>query len=227
METINSITTIFHDQPIGTFTLHVGTVKQLKQSGWRGVSLYLKDKKGNQSLRPVVEGIYSVGGKGIEPWFDCTYHEILRLGGKEISLHEHGLDRILFKKLSRLIPPGGHLMVSYEKDYPILLETHKELDLHIPPCATPLGFLLFSSGFQYIKDWYLAEGGMEGPRKLWAEKAPDEYWAKMLMEKTETQIRRFILRGVSFNHKESGQTAFKRANEIIRSIKASLYSYSW
>jgi len=54
------------------------------------------------------------------------------------------------------------------------------------------GYLLFRSGFQLVKDWYLSEGGFEGPRKLWGEKAPDQKWADIFLEKTAVQIKDYM-----------------------------------
>ena len=173
-----------HSKRVNGYTLHLGELKQLRFSGWKGFRLYIRDSSGALSEIPVIKGIYSVGGKdGVKPWMDLEYYEKLYfLAENEIKdsliLSSNRLDRKLFKYLGNIIPLGGHLMVSYEGEQIIHSNTRKSLGIGIPPAVTPLGFLIIQGGFQLIKDWYLSEGGHEGPRKLWGEKAPDDTWAK-------------------------------------------------
>ena len=45
--------------------------------------------------------------------------------------------------------------------------TARALAAGVPPVATPLGALLFDLGCGVaFRDWYISEGGREGPRKL-------------------------------------------------------------
>jgi hypothetical protein len=177
------------------------------------------------SENPVVKGIYSVGGKdGIKPWMDLEYSEDLIFSGSKdatntLTLSSSDLDKKLFKYLGDAIPPGGHLMVSYEGDQKIHGDTIKSLSIGIPPSATPLGYLIFLAGFQYVKDWYLAEGGFEGPRKLWGEKAPDQVWLQDYNEKTAQQIGKFLKEKAILTHKELGESARQRAKDIIEIIQ--------
>ena len=61
------------------YSLHLGEVKQLRLSGWKGFKLYLRDSQGTLSTEPVIEGIYSVGAKdGVKPWMDLIYFEELK-----------------------------------------------------------------------------------------------------------------------------------------------------
>jgi len=202
------------------FTLHFGDFKQLRLSGWKGFKLYIQNKKGKLSIFPVIKGIYSAGAKhGVKPWLDVEYREELEFPSSEtktskLLLNKAGQDRLLFKLLGDIIPPGGHLMVSYEGEQKIHEETMKSLSIGIPPAATPLGYLIYQAGFQYIKDWYLAEGGSEGPRKLWGEKAPDEAWKQNFLEKTYRQLRSFLGRKPT-SYKELENSARQRAEEIL------------
>lgn len=218
-----------HGLRLNNLSLQLGEVKQLRLSGWKGFKLYLQNPGGRRSNFPVVKGIYSVGGKeGVKPWMDIEYREELELQDSEsrlfkISLGQNEQDRLLFKHLGGLIPPGGHFMVSYEGDQKIHLETIKSLSISVPPAATPLGYLIFLAGFQYIKDWYLAEGGFEGPRKLWGEKAPDEAWCKNFYEKTAQQMRDYLERKpTSFQDLEVPTR--KRAREILKIVEFDLLS---
>jgi hypothetical protein len=210
-----------HGLGLKDFSLHLGEVKQLRFSGWKGFKLYLQNAAGRLSTLPVVKGIFSVGGKeAVKPWMDIEYREELEFPEAEgqlfkISMSQNEQDRLLVKHLGGLIPPGGHLMVSYEGDQKIHLETIKSLSISIPPAATPLGYLIFLAGFQYIKDWYLAEGGFEGPRKLWGEKAPDKAWTKNFYEKTAQQMRDYLERKPTSFH-DLEESARSRAREVLK-----------
>jgi len=211
----------FHGLRLKNFSLQLGEVKQLRFSGWKGFKLYLQNAAGRLSTLPVVKGIFSVGGKeGVKPWMDIEYREELEFPEAEgqlfkISMSQNEQDRALFKHLGPLIPPGGHLMVSYEGDQKIHLETIKSLSISIPSAATPLGYLIFLAGFQYIKDWYLAEGGFEGPRKLWGEKAPDKAWTKNFYEKTAQQMRDYLQRKPTSFH-DLEESARSRARKVLK-----------
>ena len=191
-----------HDHPLQRleghllkkYRLHLQRMKQLRLSGWRGFSFALKDCDGTVAKPPVVEGIYSEGGKDdVRPWMDITVIEVVEFGtGKSLNLSQAGLMHELFQSLSTLIPPGGHLMVSYEDADPLHRETDRALSAGVPPVITPLGFLLFMSGFRLVKNWYLSEGGYEGPRKLWGEKPPDRSWSLAWDEDTARQLANFF-----------------------------------
>lgn len=214
-----------HGKRVNGYMLRLEEVKQLRFSGWKGFKLYVRDSCGILSESPVIKGIYSVGGKdGVKSWMDLEYYEELEfLDEKEtkdiLILSLNGLDRKLFKYLGNIIPPGGHLMVSYEGKQIIHTDTIKSLSIGIPPVATALGFLIFQGGFQLIKDWYLAEGGHEGPRKLWGEKAPNDTWAQTFYKNTAQQILQFLDREHNLAHKELQESAIQRSKEILEIIK--------
>ena len=185
---------------LGEFVLFSGEVRALQRSGWSWFSLLLADRTGTAGELPVVQGIYSRGGKdGVRPWMDIEYADEIPLPqgngpARIVSLSGSGLDRRLFRFLGEAIPPGGHVMVSYEGEQSIHQETMRSLSLGIPPVATTLGALLFFGGFSLVKDWYLAEGGMEGPRKVWGEKAPNPEWERIFRERTRGQLSEFSSR---------------------------------
>jgi hypothetical protein len=213
------------------YTLHLGEVKQLRLSGWKGFTLYLQDSQGVFTKSPVIRGIFSIGGKdGVKPWMDLQYWEQLECaasagGSRCILLSSHGLDRRLFHYLGDSIPGGGHLMISYEDDQKIHNDTLRSLNLGIPPAATSLGFLLFLAGFQHIKNWYLSEGGYEGPRKLWGEKAINEPFARAYLEATGLQIHTFLEANISSDYpeyEELKEAARKRSKVILGIIQEKL-----
>jgi hypothetical protein len=214
-----------HGKRLNGYLLHLGELKQLHLSGWKGFRLHIQDSRGILSSSPVIKGIYSLGGKdGVKSWMDLEYYEELEFleeKGTEgrLTLSSINLDRKLFKYLGNIIPQGGHLMVSYEGEQIIHTSTTKSLSMDIPPAATALGFLIFQAGFQLIKDWYLSEGGYEGPRKLWGEKAPDETWAKTFYERTARQIHKYLEREEKLAPKELLEPAIQRSKEILAIIK--------
>jgi len=136
-----------------------------------------------------------------------------------LKLSSKQMDQKIFKLIGSIIPAGGQLMVSYEDQENIHLETASSLSMGIPPCLTPLGFLIFKAGFSFIKDWYLAEGGYEGPRKLWGEKAPNRKWKQIFCEKTEAQIREFLDRTPSERSGVLKEKARKKAFLILKTIR--------
>jgi hypothetical protein len=179
---------------LGRYRLHLQGLKQLRFSGWRGFSLVVRDQSGKLFQPPVVEGIYSAGGKdNVRPWMDIAVAEVLASGsGRRLNLRQTGLMQELFQSLSELIPPGGHLMVSYEEENPLHRETAQALSAGVPAVLTPQGLLLFMSGFRLVKNWYLSEGGYEGPRKLWGEKPPDKSWSLLWDQATAKQLVHYL-----------------------------------
>lgn len=214
-----------HGKRINGYTLNLGELQQLHLSGWKGFELYLQNSQGILTTSPVIKGIYSVGGKdGVKPWMDLEYSEELRFSqGEEtedtLSLSYKSLNRKLFKHLGDIIPPDGHLMVSYEGDQKVHVDTMRSLNTGIPPSITPLGFLIFLGGFQLVKDWYLAEGGQEGPRKLWGEKAPDRLWIQIFYERTTQQILRYLQKKPNPTYGELVEGAKRRTEELLETIK--------
>jgi hypothetical protein len=112
-------------------------------------------------------------------------------GGKPIAVAGTALERRLLVRLTRLIPPGGHLMVEYESAH--RRETFDALVHGVPAAATPLGHALFRAGAgDSFKDWYYAEGGMEGPRKLQGNRALDAADRRRQRAALQRELRAFL-----------------------------------
>ncbi len=150
--------------------------------GWTHFSLFLEEICGGDRQRkmgsaPVIEGIHSRGGKGIKSWIEVeSYAPLMRFDDdaprpRMADLSGTGTERELMRILACKVAPGGHMMFAYDTalETAFYRETLECLCGNIPPVCTPLGKLLFDAGFRLVKDWYLAEGGFEGPRKLWGE----------------------------------------------------------
>jgi hypothetical protein len=131
------------------------------------------------------------------------------------------MDQQIFNLLSEVIPPGGHLMFVYEVPFesPFHQETQQGLLKGIPPVSTPQGILLFHSGFRWVKDWYLAEGGHEGLRKLWGEKPLDEKESRRFDLLTFFQLLSFFSQKPNPEFLELEVKAKKRARGILSELR--------
>ena len=175
---------------LGASRLHLARVRPGEKSGWTRFELVVSEEEG-EFAPPVIEGVYSAGGRGVLPWIEVlAYEPRLRRGEETLDLATGGLDRELFTALAELIPPGGHLMVGCET--PPHHDTYQALMKGVPPAATPLGAVLFACGFRKVKFFYLAEGGWEGQQKLWAEKPLDEKMRREWEVATAGELTRFL-----------------------------------
>ena len=171
-------------------------------SGRTYFNIYFEDAQGRLSEKPVIDkALYSVGGKGVLPWIEIGYYRPEVIFKKENGTlleqtniaftHEEGA---LFKLLGDVIPAGGHMMMAYDLDDNVLATmTFAALRRNVPMVATPIGFLLFRTGFTIpFRDWYIAEGGHEGPRKLQFEKPLNEEREKVWREHIIDELAVFI-----------------------------------
>ncbi|MDZ4277565.1 MAG: DUF1122 family protein [Dehalococcoidia bacterium] len=142
--------------------------------GARYFVLLLEAADGALSEEPVLSGLQHSGPLPSYNWIEVaeTRERVALPGAGQIELGEDGI-QLLFSLLYQTLPPGGHLMVEYDSEQ--RAETAVALARGVPPVATPLGELLLRIGFgAHFKDWQIAEGGSEGPRKLQAYKPPSD-----------------------------------------------------
>ncbi|MPZ98697.1 MAG: DUF1122 domain-containing protein [Dehalococcoidia bacterium] len=136
------------------------------QVGARYFRAFLRSDDLGRTTVPVVTGLANQGPYPAYNWVDVTdFEDHLPLDdGREVVVPE-AIDLRIIGRLAELVPPGGHLMAEY--DSPSRSSTARALAARVPPAATPLGAMLFavSCGVAF-KDWYISEGGREGPRKL-------------------------------------------------------------
>jgi hypothetical protein len=133
--------------------------------GSRYFRLFLADGGGNLAEEELALGLFGAGPYPAFNWVEFTrYEEVLHFPDGALNLWETGLARPLFDAMSALVPAGGHLMVEY--DSPSHRATERILTLRYPPACSPIGFLMFEAGVRSYRDWYISEGGREGPRKL-------------------------------------------------------------
>jgi hypothetical protein len=145
--------------------------------GSRYFRCYLVSELG-RTAEPVVFGLQNAGPYPGYNWVEVIdYEDRLPLDdGREVEVPA-GIEQRIFERLAELVPAGGHLMAEY--DSPARRVTAQALAARVPPLATPLGTLLAAIGCgDAFKDWYISEGGREGPRKLQGFRAINEEHAR-------------------------------------------------
>jgi hypothetical protein len=187
---------------LGEHILHVGKVKKGAVAGVFSFSLLIEGKT-------AVSGLYYIGSTWIKPWLEIEYTPIETM---------EGLEEELFHILSELIiPPGGHLSVSYGEHK----VTARALLSGVPPAATPLGYLLWRSGFRWFKDWYFAEGWKEGGMKLQGEKPLNEEREKKNTQKIINEVREFMSRS-GYLEPEIENVCKELAAKVLEEVKSGM-----
>lgn len=166
--------------------------KPLRLSGWRGFRIQWTHGDHPPAEPPLFWGIYSYGGRGVAPWADIAFH--LRTAcpacGQTWVVDDDSAIR-LFQIWAAVIPPNGHVAVEYES--PEHHETLMGLKRGFPPVVTPIGFWAYMGGFRGgFKDWYISEGGHEGPRKLQANQAADADHAERVRRMLMADVQGFL-----------------------------------
>lgn len=184
--------------PNGWRVTVVETPRPYIEQAW--FDLYAVDQHGHRSREPLFSGLFSAGrtSEGIAGWVDGTLYDRVSFPCTdsqtlvdETTLYETA------RLLGRLVPPGGRLWLAYETfehEGALHAQTQRELAQGIPPALTPLGLLLVAAGCEAgIRDWYIPEGGREGPRKLQGNKPLDPAHAERrrreLLQAAETFVR--------------------------------------
>ena len=160
--------------------------------GARHFAVLLASGDGGLSREPVLSGLHHRGPLPSYNWIEvaATAERLTLPQGSAVDIGAEELERLL-GLLHAALPPGGHLMVEY--DSPQRAETARALALGVPALATPLGELLFRIGFgAHFKDWQIAEGGSEGPRKLQAYTPPSRQVARRWQREAAQQLRAFL-----------------------------------
>lgn len=179
--------------------------------------LLLRDATGREGEPDVALGLHSSGPLPAYNWLELVrYEPAVTFGPTGFDLRASGAEGTLFAALSALVPPGGHLMVEY--DSPAQTETARGLALGFPPAATPLGYLLFQAGCRSFRDWYISEGGREGPRKLQGFKPLDEAIAREKCDLLRREIESFLARGAPPAHGRLEAGARDRARRVLAAL---------
>jgi hypothetical protein len=156
--------------------------------------LHLVTEAFGRVVEPVAFGLQNSGPYPGYNWVEVIeWREVLPLSdGRSVEVPA-GIERQLFRRLGELVPPGGHLMAEY--DSPGRVITAKALYLRVPAAATPLGATLAVAGCgDAFRDWYIPEGGREGPRKLQGFRATNAEHARVRGLETIAALEAFLAR---------------------------------
>ncbi|HJW87998.1 MAG TPA: DUF1122 family protein [Dehalococcoidia bacterium] len=167
-------------QPLGPY--HLGVLQGPRNPF--GASYFQVMATGGKG-RPALVGLFSRGLYPAHNWIEV-------LDFHPGDLEEEGLLLPLFRYLFALVPPGGHMMVEYEG--PSWAATREALALGVPPVLTPLGQMLRQIGCERVRDWHIAEGGREGPRKLIGYRAFNAQTSSRRRKELESELQEFLAR---------------------------------
>lgn len=185
--------------------------------GSRYFRLFLADGAGRLADEPLALGLFGAGSYPAFNWVEMTqYQEQLDFGGTALNLWASGLDRPLFAALSALVPAGGHIMCEY--DSPTHKATERILTLQYPPAASPIGYRMFEVGVRSYRDWYISEGGREGPRKLQGFKPWNEEIAAEKTAALKAELSAALKRRPNPEHAEWGRLARKLAAKALAEL---------
>ena len=163
---------------------------------------------------PLALGLHNTGPFPAFNWIEMTqYREVLRIGDETLDLPATRLDGRLFPVLAQFVPPGGHIMVEYDS------QTHRAtsrmLTLGFPPVCSPIGCLMFGIGCLSYRDWYISEGGREGPRKLQGFMPLNEEIRLEKAAKLRAELEAFLSRSVGELRDEWREMARRTAREVL------------
>jgi len=160
-------------------------------------------------------GLHNSGRFPAYNWIDVARYDGAAsfAGGDDVAL-AGAPERRLFRPLGDLIPPGGHLMLEYESAHG--RSTERMLSLGLPPVATPLGYLTFLAGGASFRDWYIREGGREGPRRLQGFKPLDAATAAGKAAAMATELRALLTVSPSQERREWEAPARRLARRVLR-----------
>ena len=181
--------------------------------------LYLDSPDIARSLEPVAFGLQNTGPYPGFNWIEIIeWLDILPLeDGRTVEV-PLGVERLIFQRLGALIPTGGHLMAEY--DSPARTITARALAGRVPPAATPLGATLRAAGCGVaFRDWYIAEGGREGPRKLQGFRAVDAEHEWRRAEEMIRDLEAFLASDADLDWNVLAQTR-PLAEEALESLRA-------
>ena len=76
---------------------------------------------------------------------------------------------------------------------------------------------MFAAGFRgHFKDWYISEGGHEGPRKLQGNKSPNAAASVQALHANLEELKEFLKRSLPQNAEDAAVIA--RAQDRARSV---------
>jgi hypothetical protein len=186
--------------------------------GSRYFQLWLSDGDGLLSEEPLALGLHNSGPFPAFNWIELAqYREVLRVADDVVDLRTTSLELTLFEQLALFVPPGGHIMVEY--DSPSQRATERILTLGNPPVCSPLGYLMFRIGCRSYRDWYISEGGREGPRKLQGFMPLNDEVRREKEERLRRELTEFLSRTGTGTADEWAAVARRIASEVLRELE--------
>jgi hypothetical protein len=205
-----------HGAALGEYQL-IALLGPKNNVGSRYFQLFVADGDGRLCDDVLALGLHNTGPFPAFNWIEMTqYREVLRIGDETLDLSATRLDGTLFALLAQLVPPGGHIMVEY--DSPTHRATERMLTLGFPPVCSPIGYLMCGISCRSYRDWYIAEGGREGPRKLQGFMPLNE---EIKGEKTSLlrdQLERFLSGSRAQDHGQWGVLARGNAQAVLQAL---------
>lgn len=184
--------------------------------------IVLKNREGSRGQPALITGLYNKGVYPAQNWVEVIrapdrlyFLSQAELKGKDLE----NIQKAVFSWLAGLLPAGGHIMHEYDSGEQA--ETASLLNINTPPVITPLGWQLYTAGFDAgFKDWYFAEGGNEGPRKLQAYKPLNSEHLVLKTQKMITELAHYT----QTSWHSSPEPLLKKAREALRVLKQKLQS---
>ena len=206
-----------HGAPLGQYRI-LALLGPKNNVGSRYYQLWLHDSNGRLSEESLALGLHNSGPFPAFNWIELTlYREVLHVGGDVVDLRTTGLELTLFEQLSLFVPPGGHIMVEY--DSPSHRATQRILTLGYPPVCSPLGHLMFRIGCRSYRDWYISEGGREGPRKLQGFMPLNDDVRREKKERLRAELTEFLSRTSDGTADEWAAVARRTAREVLQELE--------
>jgi len=154
------------------------------------------------------------GWKWYAPWAELTpVSDSITLGARHLTYHGSRIETRLISLFADAIQPPAHLFISYQTDH----ETARALAHGVPAPATRLGYMLFTRGFTWYKDWYHPEGWMEGNQKLQAEKPLDMQHEQRHHRAIKRDITTYL--AADTTNTDIARTARQRAGHILEHLQ--------
>jgi hypothetical protein len=208
--------------PLNRYRLGV-LVGPRTRTGAETFGLRLTDPDGLATADPFLVGVFRPGRRPAETWVEVDWVDFQpvltgRDGARRIvDLEAEGLLELLLGRLAGILPPGGSLMVEYASSR--WQETARGLALGVPPAATELGFMLIRAGcLGGFKDWYFAEGGWEGPRKLQAFR-PDPARLGERISRLLAELEAYIAEGQVETVPDVDAVCRARAHQVVEYLR--------
>lgn len=202
---------------LNNYLLVVSDLKEGRFPEETNFELRLKNSEELKSENPIAWGKYFSGrGENYTPWIEMDYSREIRFNQESIDITKNDIDLELFQRIASVLPEGGRIMVIYAGHE----ETEKALQKNVPPPATEIGFLLFSAGCVWFKDWYFPEGYREGPVKLQGEKPVNEESRKRAFIEIHQELMNFLERSRD-RDEELFVSARVRAEMVLEEINRS------